>query len=318
MDISVVLPVYNERENLVPLIDEIAEVLSSTGKTFEIIAVDDGSTDESPQILRRLSAERPYVKALLFRRNAGQSAAFDAGFHAATGALVVTMDADRQNDPHDIPAMIAKLDEGYDMVTGWRKNRQDGLMLRKVPSRIANALIRKVTGVKIHDLGCSLKVYRKDLTDQMRLWGEMHRFISVLAEGLGGRVGEVVVNHRPRVAGKSKYGLMRTVKVMLDMTTIWFMRRYQTKPIYVFGGLGLLMLAAAAVISGYVGYEKWHDDIWVHRNPLFLIAVTLSVMGVQSIGTGILAELIVRSHFESQSKSAYGMGVRVGFPPTTS
>ncbi len=228
------------------------------------------------------------------------------------------MDADRQNDPHDIPAMIAKLDEGYDMVTGWRKNRQDGLMLRKVPSRIANALIRRVTGVKIHDLGCSLKVYRKDLTDEMRLWGEMHRFISVLAEGLGGRVGEVVVNHRPRVAGKSKYGLMRTVKVMLDMTTIWFMRRYQTKPIYVFGGLGLLMVAAAVVLSAVVGYEKAVDDVWVHKNPLFLIAVTSALMGVQSIGTGILAELIVRSHFESQSKSAYGMGVRVGFPPTTS
>ncbi len=314
MDISVVLPVYNERENLVPLIDEIAEVLSATGKTFEIIAVDDGSTDESPQILRRLSAERPYVKALLFRRNAGQSAAFDAGFHAASGSLVVTMDADRQNDPHDIPAMIAKLDEGYDMVTGWRKNRQDGLMLRKVPSRIANALIRKVTGVKIHDLGCSLKVYRKDLTDEMRLWGEMHRFISVLAEGLGGRVGEVVVNHRPRVAGKSKYGLMRTVKVMLDMTTIWFMRRYQTKPIYVFGGLGLLMLVISGLISVYVGYEKVVDDIWVHKNPLFLIAVTSALMGVQSIGTGILAELIVRSHFESQRKTAYGIGARVGFP----
>lgn len=315
MDISVVLPVYNERENLEPLIDEIAEVLVPTGKTFEIIAVDDGSKDESPEILRRLSAERPYVKALLFRRNAGQSAAFDAGFQAASGAIVVTMDSDRQNDPHDIPRMIAKLDEGYDMVTGWRKNRQDGLLLRKVPSRIANALIRKVTGAKIHDLGCSLKVYRKQLTDEMRLWGEMHRFISVLAEGLGGRVGEVVVNHRPRVAGKSKYGLMRTVKVMLDMTTIWFMRRYQTKPIYVFGGLGLLMLAIGFVMSAFVGYEKLAYGIWVHRNPLFLIAVTLALMGVQSIGTGILAELIVRSHFESQRKSAYGIGARVGFSP---
>jgi glycosyltransferase involved in cell wall biosynthesis len=313
MDISVVLPVYNERENLEPLIDEIAEVLVPTGKSFEIIAVDDGSKDESPEILRRLAAERPYVKALLFRRNAGQSAAFDAGFQAASGAIVVTMDSDRQNDPHDIPRMIAKLDEGYDMVTGWRKNRRDGLLLRKVPSRIANALIRKVTGAKIHDLGCSLKVYRKDLTDEMRLWGEMHRFISVLAEGLGGRVGEVVVNHRPRVAGKSKYGLMRTVKVMLDMTTIWFMRRYETKPIYVFGGLGLLMLGIGLLISALVGYEKLAYGVWVHRNPLFLIAVTLALMGVQSIGTGILAELIVRSHFQSQRKSAYGIGSRVGF-----
>jgi glycosyltransferase involved in cell wall biosynthesis len=317
MDISVVLPIYNERENLVPLVDEIAAVLQPTGKSFEIIAVDDGSRDDSPAILRQLAAERPYVKAILFRRNAGQSAAFDAGFQAASGALVVTMDADRQNDPHDIPLLIAKLDEGYDLVTGWRKNRKDGMFLRKLPSKVANALIRKVTGTKIHDLGCSLKVYRKDLTDEMRLYGEMHRFISVLADGMGARVGEVVVNHRPRVAGRSKYGLMRTVKVMLDTTTIWFMRRYQMKPIYVFGGLGLLMLMIATGISAYVLYEKLADHIWVHRNPLFLIAVTSALMGVQSIGTGILAELIVRTHFESQRKTAYAIAARVGFPPSS-
>jgi len=315
MDISVVLPVYNERENLEPLIDEIAQVLAPTGKSFEIIAVDDGSKDDSPEILRRLAAERPYVKALLFRRNAGQSAAFDAGFHAASGAIVVTMDSDRQNDPHDIPQMIAKLDEGYDMVTGWRKNRRDGLLLRKVPSRIANALIRKVTGAKIHDLGCSLKVYRKQLTDEMRLWGEMHRFISVLADGQGARVGEVEVNHRARRAGQSKYGLMRTFKVLLDLTTIWFMRRYQTKPIYLFGGLGVLMFLGAFVISGVVLYEKFIDGVWVHRNPLFLIGITCALMGVQSIGTGILAELIVRTYFESQGKTAYSIASRAGFPP---
>ena len=316
MDISVVLPVYNERENLVPLVDEIAAVLEPTGKTFEIIAVDDGSQDGSPAILRQLAAERPYVRAILFRRNAGQSAAFDAGFQAASGGLVVTMDADRQNDPHDIPRLIAKLDEGYDVVTGWRKDRKDGLFLRRLPSRVANALIRKVTGTKIHDLGCSLKVYRKDVTDEMRLYGEMHRFISVLADSLGARVGEVVVNHRPRVAGRSKYGLMRTVKVMLDMTTVWFMRRYQMKPIYVFGGVGLLMLFASAAISAYVLYEKLGPlHAWVHRNPLFLIAVTLALMGVHSIGTGILAELIVRTHFESQRKTAYSIAARVGFPP---
>ena len=318
MDISVVLPIYNERENLVPLVDEIAGVLASMGKSFEIIGVDDGSQDDSPAVLRQLAAGRPYVKAILFRRNAGQSAAFDAGFQAATGALVVTMDADRQNDPHDIPRLIAKLDEGYDVVTGWRKDRKDGLFLRRLPSRVANALIRKVTGTKIHDLGCSLKVYRKDVTDEMRLYGEMHRFITVLADGLGARVGEVVVNHRPRLAGQSKYGLMRTVKVMLDMTTVWFMRRYQMKPIYVFGGLGLLMLFASAVLSAYVLYEKWGPlHAWVHRNPLFLIAVTLALMGVQSIGTGILAELIVRTHFESQRKTTYAIAARVGFPPAT-
>jgi glycosyltransferase involved in cell wall biosynthesis len=315
MDISVVLPVYNERDNLIPLLDELAEVLGRMGKRFEIIAVDDGSRDGSADVLRQVAAERPYLKVIFFRRNSGQSAAFDAGFQAATGALVVTMDADRQNDPADIPLLIARLDDGFDLVTGWRKNRKDGLLLRKVPSRVANFFIRKLTGAEIHDLGCSLKVYRKPLTDEMRLYGEMHRFIPVLADGLGARVGEVVVNHRPRVAGRSKYGLLRTIKVMLDMTTIWFMRRYQTKPIYVFGGLGGLMVLAAFGLSAFVLYEKIVDGIWVHRNPLFLIAVTSCLMGVQSIGTGILAELIVRTHFESQDRTPYAIASRAGFPP---
>ncbi len=315
MDISVVLPVYNERENLIPLLDEIAAVLGQMGKRFEIIAVDDGSRDGSDAVLRQAVAERPYLRVIFFRHNAGQSAAFDAGFQAATGALVVTMDADRQNDPGDIPLLVGKLDEGFDLVTGWRKNRKDGLLFRKVPSRIANFFIRKLTGAEIHDLGCSLKIYRKQVTDEMRLYGEMHRFISVLADGMGARVGEVVVNHRPRVAGRSKYGILRTFKVMLDMTTIWFMRRYQTKPIYVFGGLGALMVFAGFALSAFVLYEKLADGDWVHRNPLFLIAVTCFLMGVQSIGTGILAELIVRTHFESQKKTAYAIASRAGFPP---
>ena len=315
MDISVVLPIYNERDNLVPLFDEIAAVLAAMGKQFEIIAVDDGSTDGSPALIRQEALSRPYLKAIFFRRNTGQSAAFDAGFHAAAGALVVTMDADRQNDPHDIPRLIAKLDEGFDLVTGWRKERKDGLVLRRIPSLVANALIRKVTGTRIHDLGCSLKVYRKDLTDEIHLYGEQHRFLAVLADGLGARVGEEVVNHRPRVAGHSKYGLLRTIKVVLDTTTIWFMRRYQTKPIYVFGGLGALMLGAAALISGFVLYEKIARGIWVHLNPLFLIAITSALMGMQSIGTGILAELIVRTHSESQRKTSYAIASRIGFPP---
>jgi glycosyltransferase involved in cell wall biosynthesis len=315
MDISVVLPVFNERDNLIPLLDEIAATLGGMGKRFEIIAVDDGSRDGSDAILRQAAAERPYLKVVFFRRNFGQSAAFDAGFQAASGALVVTMDADRQNDPADIPLLIAKLDEGFDLVTGWRKNRQDGLLFRKIPSRIANFFIRKLTGAEVHDLGCSLKIYRKQITDELRLYGEMHRFISVLADGMGARVGEVVVNHRPRVAGRSKYGILRTFKVMLDMTTIWFMRRYQTKPIYVFGGLGALMILAGFSLSAFVLYEKIADGAWVHRNPLFLIAITCFLMGMQSIGTGILAELIVRAHFESQQKTAYAIASRAGFPP---
>ena len=315
MDISVVLPIYNERDNLVPLFDEIAGVLAPLGKQFEIIAVDDGSTDGSRALIQQEAQSRPYLKAIFFRRNTGQSAAFDAGFHAARGALVVTMDADRQNDPRDIPRLIAKLDEGFDLVTGWRKDRKDGLVLRRIPSLVANALIRKVTGTQIHDLGCSLKVYRKDLTDEIHLYGEMHRFLSVLADGLGARVGEEVVNHRPRVAGHSKYGLLRTIKVLLDTTTVWFMRKYQMKPIYVFGGLGGLMLGASALISGFVLYEKIARGIWVHLNPLFLIAITSALMGMQSIGTGILAELIVRTHFDAQRKTSYAIAARVGFPP---
>jgi glycosyltransferase involved in cell wall biosynthesis len=313
MDISVVLPILNEKDNLVPLLDELEGVLSSTGKQYEVIAVDDGSSDGSVELLKSAAVERKHLKALFFRRNCGQAAAFDAGFRAATGEVVVTMDADRQNDPADIPAMLAKLDDGFDMVTGWRKDRKDGLATRKIPSRIANALIRWLTGTRIHDLGCSLKVYRKEVTNEMRLYGEMHRFISVLAEGIGARVGEVVVNHRPRVAGHTKYGLARTVKVLLDLTTVWFMRRYQTKPIYVFGGLGVLMLLAATGISGVVIYQKIADAIWVHRNPLFIIAITLFLMGMQSIGTGILAELLVRTYFESQAKTPYSIASRAGF-----
>jgi len=313
MDISVVLPILNEKDNLVPLLDELEGVLEATGKRYEVIAVDDGSSDGSVDLLKSAAVERKHLKALFFRRNCGQAAAFDAGFRAARGDVVVTMDADRQNDPADIPIMLAKLDDGFDMVTGWRKDRKDGLATRKIPSRVANALIRRLTGTRIHDLGCSLKVYRKEVTNEMRLYGEMHRFISVLAEGIGARVGEVVVNHRPRVAGHTKYGLARTVKVLLDLTTVWFMRRYQTKPIYVFGGLGVLMLLAAVGISGVVLYQKIADAIWVHRNPLFVIAITLFLMGMQSIGTGILAELLVRTYFESQSKTPYSIASRAGF-----
>ncbi|MET0593118.1 MAG: glycosyltransferase family 2 protein [Polyangiaceae bacterium] len=313
MDISVVLPICNEKENLVPLLDELEGVLDTTGKTYELIAVDDGSNDGSVEILRSEAAARKSVKALFFRRNCGQAAAFDAGFRAAKGNVVITMDADLQNDPADIPSMIAKLDDGFDMITGWRKDRKDGFATRKLPSRIANFLIRKLTGTRIHDLGCSLKVYRKEVTDEMRLYGEMHRFISVLAEGTGARVGEVVVHHRPRVAGTTKYGLARTVKVLLDLTTVMFMRRYQTKPIYVFGGLGALMIAAGTILSGIVLFEKISDGIWVHRNPLFMIAITCFLMGMQSLGTGILAELLVRTYFESQAKTPYSIASRAGF-----
>jgi glycosyltransferase involved in cell wall biosynthesis len=317
LDLSVVLPIRDERESVEPLFDEIEAALAPTGKSFEIIAVDDGSRDGTTQLLRRLAAERPRLKVLIFRRNHGQSAAFDAGFRHASGDVVVTMDADGQNDPRDIPAMLARLDQtaddgsAFDVVTGWRQRRQDGLALRRVPSRLANTLIRWITGTRVHDLGCSLRVYRRAITDELRLYGEMHRFISVLAEDLGARVAEVVVNHRARARGRSKYGLGRTLRVLLDLCTVWFLKRYQTKPIYVFGGIGAVMAFAGVVLCAVVLVEKFQLGVWVHRNPLFSIAVMCFLMAMQFIGAGLLAEMIVRTYFESQGKPSYSIAARL-------
>ncbi|GAB4212670.1 MAG: glycosyltransferase family 2 protein [Sandaracinaceae bacterium] len=310
-ELSIVLPIYNEVDNVAPLLEEIEQALPD--RRFEVVAVDDGSRDGTRELLRRLVKEKPYLRVVLFRRNSGQSAAFDAGFRAATGRVVVTMDADRQNDPRDVPRLVAKLDEGFDLVTGWRKNRKDGVLLRKIPSRIANAFIRWVTGTRIHDLGCSLKVYRREITDEIRLYGEMHRFLVPLAEHQGARVAEIEVNHRARTAGVSKYGLSRTVKVLLDLLTVWFFRRYQTKPIYVFGGAGVAMIATSVLLAAYVLYEKLALEIWVHRNPLFLLAMFSALLGVQSLGMGLLAEIIVRTYFESQGRSPYPVAERLGF-----
>ena len=314
MDISLVLPIYNELENLTPLILEIEGVLGPTGKSYEIIAVDDGSDDGSAELLKKLAAEHPHLRAVFFRKNSGQAAAFDAGFRNASGDVVVTMDADLQNDPTDIPALIEKLETGgFDVVTGWRKDRKDGALLRKIPSRIANRMIRRMTGTKVHDLGCSLKVYRKHVTDEMRLYGEMHRFISVLAASQGAKIGEMVVNHRARRAGVSKYGIRRTIKVLLDLMTVSFLRGYQTKPIYVFGTLGMLMFGSGTLLSALVLWEKYDEGVWVHRNPLFMVAIMLFLMAFQFVGTGILAEVIVRTYFESQDKTAYTIASRAGF-----
>lgn len=314
MDISVIVPVYNEKENLRALCDEIDGALGPTGKRFEIIAVDDGSRDGSSALLRTLAAERPHLKVLFFRRNSGQTAAFDAGFRCASGEVVVTMDADLQNDARDIPRMIEKLEEGYDLVSGWRKERKDGFILRRLPSVIANALIRRITRAPIHDLGCSLKIYRKEITDELRLYGEMHRFIAPLAEAMGARIAEVPVNHRPRVAGVSKYGLSRTLKVVLDLLTVWFMKSFQTKPIYVFGGSGVALLGLGFLATLITVWQKLEMDVWVHRNPMFLIAILFTVTGVQFVGIGLIAEIMVRTYFESQQKLAYSIKERLGFP----
>jgi glycosyltransferase involved in cell wall biosynthesis len=311
--LSVIIPVYNEADNVVELLDELTAVLASARQTYEVIVVDDGSTDGTPGILRTLAADRPHLKVITFRRNFGQTAAFDAGFRAASGRVVATMDGDLQNDPADIPGMIGKLDEGYDVVAGWRRKRRDTMLLRRLPSGAANWLIRRATRAPIHDLGCSLRVYRREVTEELRLYGEMHRFISVLAHNMGARIAEVEVNHRPRRAGVSKYGLRRTLKVVLDLITVLFLRRYQTKPIYVFGGLGFLMLASASLIFAYVLWEKMADGVWVHRNPLFLIGVMATLVAVQLMGTGLLAELIIRTYYESQDKQTYSVASRTGF-----
>lgn len=313
METSIILPIYNEKENLRPLLEEIESVFGRSPQEFEVIAVDDASTDGSRQLIEQLAAEKPYLKAVFLRSNSGQSAAFDAGFRHCGGKIVVTMDADRQNDPRDVPRMISMIRDGHDFVTGWRRDRKDGWLLRTLPSRIANWIIRRVTGTRIHDLGCSLKVYRKEIVNELRLYGEMHRFISVLAEGVGARIGELEVNHRPRVAGVSKYGLSRTFKVLLDLLTVWFMKSYRTKPIYVFGGFGGGLLLAGAVSAALVLYEKVINGIWVHRNPLFILSVMFTVIGVQFLGMGLIAEIIIRIYFESRDRPAYSVAKTLGF-----
>ena len=312
-EISVVLPIYNEVENIEPLLDEIAEVMTKWGKEYEVVAVDDASRDGTQQLLRKLAADRPYLKCVFFRRNSGQAAAFDAGLRSVSSPIVVTMDADMQNDPRDIPAMVKKLDEGFDLVSGWRKNRKDGVVLRKIPSRIANWMIRRVTGTPIRDLGCSLKVYRREITDELRLYGEMHRFIAVLADGAGARIGEMEVNHRARHAGVSKYGIARTFKVLLDLLTVWFMRTFQTKPIYVFGGSGAMMLLVGFALAAFVLWEKLARGEYVHRNPLFMIVILLMLAGMQLLSVGLLAEIIIRVYFEARKKEAYIVAARIGF-----
>ncbi len=314
MDITLILPVFNERQNLPPLFKEIEDVLVNYSKSFEIIAIDDGSTDGSSQYLQELALNKPYLKVIFFRKNSGQTAAFDAGFRMASGQIIVTLDSDRQNDPHDIPKMIALLDQGYDFVAGWRKNRKDGFFLRIFPSLLANWFIRTITGTKIHDLGCSLKVYRKEITDELRLHGEMHRFLGVLVEGLGAKVIEFEVHHRTRVSGKSKYGITRTFKVILDLITVWFMQSYRSKPIYVFGGIGLLLLNCGFFSSLWILYQKFELGIWVHKNPLFSLAVMFIVLGVQFLGMGLIAEMIIRTYFESLNKYTYSIASFVGFP----
>jgi glycosyltransferase involved in cell wall biosynthesis len=314
--ISVFLPVLNEEPNLVPLHEKLDAALQELGRTAEIIYVDDGSTDGSLDVLRRLAKLDSRVRVVALRRNYGQTAAMAAGIHAARGEVLIPMDADLQNDPADIGRLLQKLDEGYDVVSGWRKNRQDKLVTRKIPSMIANRIISWIGGVPLHDYGCSLKAYRRESLADVNLYGEMHRFIPIYASWAGARVAEIPVEHHARTMGKSKYGLSRTVKVVFDLMTIKFMASYQTKPLYVFGWVGLLTLVASllcAVFAFLMKYAGWPHHADFIQTPLPVLAMVMLVLGIQFFLMGLLAEMQVRTYHESQSKAIYAVRERIGF-----
>ncbi|MBM4280970.1 MAG: glycosyltransferase family 2 protein [Deltaproteobacteria bacterium] len=314
MKLSVVVPCFNESECLPQLFVELDRMAQGLDRDVEFILVDDGSRDGTPELIAARARVDPRYKAVLFRRNFGQTAAMVAGFDHATGDVVVPLDADLQNDPADIPRLLVELERGYDVVSGWRKNRQDKLLSRRFPSVLANRLIARVGGVDLHDYGCTLKAYRKTILDEIRLYGEMHRFIPIHATWAGARVTELVVNHRPRTAGVSKYGIGRTFKVMLDMLTVKLLGSYATKPIYFFGFYGICLLALGTVAAlGVVGI-KVSGVQWRHTFSLGLLSAFLSALGVQSTMMGLLAELQVRTYHESQRKPIYLVRERIGFP----
>ncbi len=305
MDLTVVIPVYNEEESINLLYGRVREALQALGLDYEVIAVDDGSSDGSFALLRDVVVADPRWTVIRFRRNFGQSAAFAAGFDRAAGEVVVTMDADLQNDPADIPLLLEEIDKGADIVCGWRKDRQDPLLLRRVPSVVANWLIGRFTGVQLHDRGCSLKAYRREVVKEVRLYGELHRFIPSLASWMGVEVAEVVVRHEPRRRGKSKYGIGRTMTVILDMLTVSFLLNYATRPIQIFGGLGLVCLASGGVLGAYLTYVKLALGQNIGHRPLLSLVLLLLLGGVQFISMGLMGELLVRTYFEAQGKAVY-------------
>jgi glycosyltransferase involved in cell wall biosynthesis len=304
-ELSVVIPIFNESANVEALHREFAEALTAWGRPYEILLIDDGSTDDSFERLRRIQAADPHVRVIQFRRNFGQTAAFAAGIAEARGRVVVTSDGDLQNDPRDISAMVRRLDEGFDIVCGWRKDRKDAWLTRRLPSMAANRLISSVTGVRLHDYGCSLKVFRAEVIKPLRLYGEMHRFLPALASEMGVRIAEMPVNHRARVHGQSKYGLSRTIRVLLDLLAVKFLLSYSTRPLQVFGLLGLGMGAAGSLILAYLAGVKLIERASIGGRPLLLFGILLAFTGVQLITLGLLAELQARTYREAQGKPAY-------------
>jgi glycosyltransferase involved in cell wall biosynthesis len=303
-EVSVVVPLLDEQDNIGPLYEQITQTLAGEHR-YEIIFVDDGSVDESFAVLAKLHEADARVRVIRFRRNFGQTAALAAGFAHARGQIIIAMDADLQNDPADIPKMIVKLGEGFDVVSGWRKKRHDNALTRLLPSKMANWLISTITGVKLHDYGCTLKAYRREVLAETKLYGEMHRFIPALASWSGAKIAEMVVNHRPRTTGAAKYGLARTWKVLLDLITVKFLGSFSTKPIYIFGSLGMLSAAGSILFGLTVIYQKLAHDNDMSGNPLLILTAVFIIAMIQFILMGLLAELLVRTYHESQNRPTY-------------
>jgi len=312
--VSIVIPIYNEAENLTDLVAQVKSAMDTQPRSYELVLVDDGSRDGSRVILRDLAAANPWLRPLSLIRNYGQSTALQAGFDSALGDYIVTLDGDLQNDPIEIPRLLALLDSdpGIDAVSGWRKDRQDKALTRKLPSWLANWLISHVTGVHLHDYGCALKAYRREVIENLRLYGEMHRFIPALAVEAGARVVELPVLHRPRLRGQSKYGLSRILRVALDLMWVKFLMRFLQRPLHAFGAVGMALLLPGLVLLGYLAFEKLvlgHD---IGGRPLLMLAVLLSLMGVQLLATGVLGELLTRIYHEPQGRRQYGLRVESG------
>jgi glycosyltransferase involved in cell wall biosynthesis len=312
-DLSLIIPVYNEAQNLPILYDSIQKTLKANKNIWEVIFIDDGSTDDSFDVLRSLVEKDPeHVRVVAFRRNFGQTAAITAGIDHAQGEIIVLMDADLQNDPADIPLLLAKLDEGYDLVSGWRKDRKDNRLTRTIPSNLANGLISWVTGVYLHDYGCTLKAYRREALEGFRLYGEMHRFIPVFVHSVGARITEIPVQHHERQFGTANYGLDRTLKIILDLFTVKFLLNYSHKPMRLFGGAGMLLISGGGILLLYLFIRRTLEEIPVLGSPLFQLGTMLLILGVQAILMGLIAELLARTYHESQSKPTYTIRTVLG------
>jgi dolichol-phosphate mannosyltransferase len=317
IDLSIVVPVYDEEDSLAPLFERLLPVLQNLDCRYEILVVNDGSKDRSIDVLRHAAEDHAEIRVIAFRRNYGQTAALMAGFDNARGDIIITIDADLQNDPADIPLLIAKLREGYDVVSGWRTDRKDAAISRKLPSQIANKLISKISGVKLNDYGCTLKAYRRDILKNVRLYGEMHRLIPIYASWMGAKVVEMPVRHHARQFGKSKYGIGRVLKVILDLTVVKFLETYLVKPIYLFGGFAALSVLASLGVLGLALADKFLAHVSLIQTPMPLLSAMLLLMGCTSMLMGLLAEMIMRTYFEAQDLKPYLIRERINFGSNT-